>query len=249
MAKSKTHASSEKMSLAVEKREVFGKKLKTLRRTGAIPANVFGTGFKSEAVSVQQKEFYPVYRVAQETGVVYLTGLKTELPVLIQRVQKHPVNDVILHVDFRKVDLTKKIETEVPVVFVGQSEAVAQKGGVLLQAAKTLKVEALPQDIPHEISVDISVFKEVGQELKVADLPKSSAFEIKEDVALVVASVVAHKEESVTPETTAAAAPEVITEAKAEEGEAIAEGAPAAQPAAEKKDQAPAPKQEEKKAS
>lgn len=245
MAKSKTQNVSEKLSLAVEKREVFGKKLKSLRKSGSVPANVFGTGFKSEAVSVQLKEFYPIYRVAKETGVVYLTGLKTELPVLVQNVQQHPVDDTILHIDFRKVDLTKKIETEVPVVFTGQSEAVAQKGGVLLQAAKTVKVEALPQDIPHEISVDISFFKEVGQELKIADLPKSTTYEMKEDPTLVIASVVAHKEESVTPETTAAAAPEVITEAKAEEGAAPEEGA-AAQPEAEKKEQAPASKPEEK---
>lgn len=237
-----TQSGKDKTVLAVTTRDIFGKKLKSLRKQGKIPANIFGTGFKSASITVDLKEFLQVFRTTGETGVVYLTGLKEELPTLVKQVQQHPVTDVVLHVDFRKIDLTKKVETEVPVVFVNESEAVAQKGGVLLQQLKELTVEALPQDIPHEISVDISVIKEIGQEIKVSDLAASSSYQIKEEPASVVVSVVEHKEESVTPETTAAAAPEVITAAPEEGAEAAGEGA---KPSAEQPAKAePAPAKE-----
>lgn len=217
-----------KLTLRSSVRTVLGKKVKQLRKEGLIPGNIFGNNFTSTAINFQYKDFLSVYRVARETGIVYVqTDKETEeIPTLVKNVQKHPVKDTILHVDFRKVNLKEKVSAEVPVEITGQSEAVAQKGGVLLTQSNSLLIEALPQNIPHAISVDISVLKEIGSEIKVKDLSKSTSYEIKEDAEKVVISVVAHKEESITPETTTAA-PEVITEAKpeetAEEGKEIKE--------------------------
>lgn len=245
----KKTADSEKLILPVTPRTVFGKKLRKMRIEGNVPANVFGPEFKSKSIAVSFKDFAKVYKVAKETGIVYLMLEKEEIPVLIKQVQRHPVNDSVLHVDFRKVDLKKKIQTEVPVKTVGVSEAVTQKAGVLLTLSETLLVEALPQDIPSAIEVDISSIKELGQEIKVSDLKKSTTYEIKTPLEKVVISVVEHKEESVTPET-AAPAPEVIGEAPAEgvppaEGEVPApegEAAPSAAKAPEDKPPAPAGK-------
>lgn len=214
----KIKSTTEKLELKAQRRTVFGKKLKKLRHDGLVPANVFGPEFKSVSLSLPFKDFTKTYKTAKETGIVYLAFDKEEIPVLIKQVQRHPVSDTVLHVDFRKVDLKKKIQTEVPIKTVGVSEAVSQKSGVLLTLSENLLVEALPQDIPQAIDVDISSIKELGQEIKVADLSKSSAYEIKTPAEKVVVSVVEHKEESVTPETTTAA-PEVI-------GKAPAEGAP-----------------------
>lgn len=213
-----------KLTLNVTVRTVFGKKLKKLRYTGVIPANIFGPDFKSKSITVSFKEFIHTYKTAKETGVIYLNLDKEEIPVLIKSVQHHPVSDAILHIDFRKIDLKKKVQTEVPIVTVGISEAVAQKGGILLTQTAILLVEALPEEIPQHIEVDISSLKELGSEIKVSDLPKSTKYEIKTLTDKVVISVVAHKEESTVAETTVAA-PEVITEAKLEEGaEATTEG-------------------------
>lgn len=216
-----------KLTLKVEKRDLFGKKLKKLRKSGILPANVYGPDFKSVSLSVDIKDFIKTYKIAKETGVIYLDLDKQELPTLIKSIQKHPVTDALLHVDFRKIDLTKKVQTEVPVKVTGVSEAVAQKGGVLLLQSETLLVEALPGDIPQEISVDISKLKEIGAEIKVENLEKTDKYEFKTPLDKVVVSVVAHKEESITPDTTAAA-PEVLTEAKVE-GEGEATAAPAAE--------------------
>ena len=215
-----------KHTLKVEKRVVFGKKLNNLRKQGVVPANIYGTDFKSTSVSVNYKDFVKSYKIAKETAVVYLDLDKTEIPVLIKSLQKHPVNDSLLHVDFRKIDLSKKVVTDVPVKTTGVSEAVTQKGGVLLLQSELLTVEALPSDIPQEIMIDVSILKEIGSEIKVADLAKSDKYEFKTAPEKVVVSVVAHKEESITPDTTVAA-PEVLTEAAPAEGEAVEGATPA----------------------
>ena len=219
----KSHASTDKVSLKVELRTVFGKKLNKVRKQGLAPANIYGPDFKSKAISVVYKDLIKTYRVVGKTGVVYLSLDKENIPVLITSVQKHPLTRSFIHVDFRKIDLSKKIEANVPVVTVGVSEAVTQKGGVLLIQSDTLLIEALPESIPHEIEVDISGIKEIGQEIKVSDLKKSDKYEIKTPAEKVIIGVVAHKEESIVPET-AVAAPEILTEAKEGEEAPAAEG-------------------------
>jgi len=207
---------SDKLTLSTTARIVFGKKLNKIRKEGFIPANIYGPEFKSQAISVNFKDFLKSYKTAKETAVIYLNLDKNEIPVLIKHVQRHPVGDQILHIDFRKIDLKQKIKASVPVKVIGTSEAVNQKGGVLLTQAVTLTVEALPQDLPQNIEIDITKLKEIGQEFKVEDLVKSEKYSIQEPVEKVIVSIVAHKEESITPETTVAA-PEVIT-AKEEVG-------------------------------
>ncbi|NMB84575.1 50S ribosomal protein L25 [Candidatus Roizmanbacteria bacterium] len=201
----------EKITLSVTPRTVFGKQLKKIREQGLVPANIFGTDYKSKAISINIKDFLKTYKKAKETAVVYLQLDKEEIPTLIKGIQRHPVYDSLLHIDLRKIDLKKEIETLVPVKTVGVSEAVAQKGGVLLTQSDNLNIKALPEKIPSYIEIDISKIKEIGQEIKVSDLAKSGDYAITEDANKVIVSVIAHKEESIAPETTAAA-PEVITE-------------------------------------
>jgi len=219
-----------KLVLKVEPRNIFGKKLKTIRKEGVAPGNIYGQDFKSTAVSFNLKEFINVYKTAGETSVVYLQLKEKQIPTLIKNLQRHPVTDKLLHVDFRKIDLKKKVEAEVPVKVIGVSEAVTQKAGVLLIQSETLLVEALPEDIPSHFDIDISQIKEIGQEIKVVDLKKSDNYEIKTPAEKVVVSVIAHKEESVAPETTAAA-PEILTE---KEGEAAPTETPPSPPPQEK---------------
>ncbi len=218
-------STDDKLTLNVQKRLLTGKKAKKLRRDGLVLANIFGPEFKSQSVSVNLKDLLKTYKTAKETGVVYIGLDKEEIPVLIKNIQRHPVSDMILHVDFRKIDLKKKIETAVPVKTIGVSEAVSQKGGVLLMQTDSILVEAFPQDIPQQIEIDISVIKELGQEIKIVDLKKSDKYVVKTPAEKVIVSVVEHKEESVTPDTTAAA-PEVIAETPKEGEETPASGAP-----------------------
>ena len=214
----KSLSSSDKVSLKAESRTIFGKKLNKIRKQGLVPGNIFGPDFKSQSISVIYKDFIKTYKTAGETGVVYISLDKKNIPILIKNIQRHPLSGSFLHIDFRKIDLSKKIETNVPVKIIGVSEAVSQKAGVLLVQSDTLLIKALPEDIPSHLEVDITIIKEIGQEIKVSDLKKSDKYEIKTPVEKVIVAVIAHKEESIVPET-AVAAPEIITEAEKEDGE------------------------------
>lgn len=219
---------TQKLHLVVTARDIFGKRLKKMRHQGLIPANVFGPGFKSVAVSAQTKDFAKVYKTAGETGVVYVDLAKEEIPSLIGNVQRHPLTNAIIHIDFRKIDLKQKIEASVPVKTVNDSPAIAQ-GGVLLTQNDHVMVEALPEEIPQVIEIDLSKLLEIGAEVRVKDLPASTTYTVKEDAEKVLLSIIAHKEESVTPETTVAT-PEVLTE---KDGEVPADGAVATEAPAE----------------
>lgn len=225
-----------KILLSANLRKIFGKKLKRLRKDGSVPGNVYGPDFKSLAVTLNYKEFLKTYKKVKETAVFYLKVDEKEIPVLIKNIQKHPIIGTIIHVDLRKIDLKQKIQTEVPVKIIGESIAVTQKAGVLLNQTSKLLVEALPQDIPQSIDVDISSIKEIGQEIKVSNLTINPTYTIKEDANKIIVSVIAHKEESIIPETTAVA-PEVITEkvVEGETTEAVTTEKPAAPPATEVK--------------
>jgi large subunit ribosomal protein L25 len=194
-----------------------------------VPANVFGPNFDSKSITVTLKDFTAAYKVAHETGIVYVNVDKDSIPTLIKDIQKHPVTGFILHVDFRKIDLSQKIVTTVPVHFEGDSVAVNQLNGVLITQNDHLDIEALPEKIPAHIEVDISALKEIGDEITVKDIKANSDYVIITDPETVVVSVTAHKEESVVPETTTTA-PEVITEKASEEG-----GEESATPAEEEK--------------
>jgi large subunit ribosomal protein L25 len=206
----KAQTEKKKTVLDAKVRTVFGKKNKNLRKAGLLPANIYGTKFSSLAISVNYIEFKRTFRIVGETGVVYIKTEKEEIPTLITSLQRDPLEGLVLHADFRKVDLSIKIEAEVPLTFVGIAPAV-NAGGVILTQTDKVTVEALPQDIPNHIEIDLSVLKEIGAEIKVSDIPVNTTYIIKTDPTKVLLSVTAHKEESVIAETTAAAAPEVLT--------------------------------------
>jgi large subunit ribosomal protein L25 len=220
-----------KLILTAENRTAFGKKTKRLRKEGFLPANIFGQDFESLAITVKALDFQKIYKTAGETGVVYIEVGDKSIPTLLGDLQYHPSLGMILHADFRKVNLKKKIEAHVPFAFVGESDAVAHKNGVLITNLDEVTVEALPNDIPHEIEIDIAKLKEIGDQIKVSDLGTSDKYTVQDDPESVIVSVTEHKEESIEPETVSEA-PEITTEV-APEGE----GAEA--PAADAEEKAP----------
>lgn len=212
-----------RLELSVEARTIVGKGVKKLRREGKLPANVYGEDFASQSVTVDRIEFTKVYRHAKETGVITVHVDGKDVPVLIQNTQKHPLSGNILHVDFRKVNLKKKIEASVPFLFVGESEAATKKGGDLITQTTHLTVEALPDDLPESIEIDLTKLVEVGDEIKISDLPKNAAYEVMDEPEKVIVRVNLHVEESVEPDLESAI-PEVEGEAAAEGEEGAAEG-------------------------
>jgi large subunit ribosomal protein L25 len=218
-----------KITLNAEVRTIFGKKTRKMRKEGLLPANIFGQDFESQSITLKLVEFVTVFKKAGETDVIYVEVDGKSVPTLLSDIQYHPQDGNLLHVDFRKVNLKKKIEAHVPVVMMGESEAVAQKNGVLITPLDYVVVEALPTDIPHQIEIDLSKLKEIGDQISVGDLPASEKYTITNPAETIVVSVTEHKEESIEPETVSEA-PEITTEVKAE-GEEAGTGETAGTPA------------------
>jgi len=191
-----------KLELKVQKRKILGRKVKNLRTEGILPANIFGKKVKSTSLQISLKEFLNIFEEAGETGVIYLTieGEKESRPVLISNIQKSPVLGEALHVEFRQIDLTEKVEVAVPVEFIGEAPAV-DKGGIVVHLLDEVKVEALPNDLPDKIEIDISTLEEIGQGIIIKDL-KIDREKIKvldDENQLVVQTEEPAKEEEPTP--------------------------------------------------
>lgn len=177
MATKKTSTKdSKKITLKLDKRTLTGRKVKQLRAQGIIPANVFGKGIKSVAVQTSLEDFQKVFEVAGETNVIYLTinSDKKEHPVLISNIQLHPVEDTPLHVDFHEIDLSQKVTATVALVLEGTSPA-EEAGAIIVQPLNEIDVEALPADLPNQITVDISGLKEIGDSITIKDLKVDSS--------------------------------------------------------------------------
>lgn len=165
-------AAKEKSQLQAEKRKIIGHQVKKLRREGILPANIYGKKVKSLAVQLDLKSFLLVLKKVGETGLVELKvkGETKVRPVLIHNVQFHPVSDQPLHADFYEVDLKTKVTTGIPVELIGESLAVKEKSGVLIQPLTEVEVEALPTDLPDNFGADLSQLKEIGNMIMVGDL-------------------------------------------------------------------------------
>ncbi|MBI3981152.1 50S ribosomal protein L25 [Candidatus Microgenomates bacterium] len=161
-----------KEKLSVKKRTVLGKKVKKLRKQGIVPATLYGKKVKSLSLELDLKTFRQVYSKTGETGLIELLveGEKEERPVLIHNLQLDPLTEQILHTDFYQVDLKEKVTSTVPVVAKGESPAVTERRGVLLQPLSEVEVEALPQDLPDHLEANIEGLTEVDQAVLVKDL-------------------------------------------------------------------------------
>lgn len=225
----------EKIKVEVEKRKVVGRKVKKLRREGILPANIYGKNIKSLSVQLSLKDFLPVYQKVGETGIVELkvSGEQKLRPVLIHNVQLDPVTDQPLHADFYQVSLVEKITSDIPVEIVGESPAVEQNIGVLIQPLSEVEVEALPTDLPDKFSVDISSLKEIDDAVTVGDLKPPAGVKILTGKKEILAKIEPPtKEEVAPPPTEEAPAEEVPEEEKLEEAKAPAkEEKPAEKPA------------------
>lgn len=207
-----------KYTLQGNKRDIVGRKVKALRKSGIIPATVYGKKVTSESVSVPLDAFLKVYSQAGETGVVELSINGSEKPVLIHHVQRDPVDSSILHIEFYQVDLKEKVRTRVPLEVVGESPAVLEKKGVVLTLISEIEVEALPTDLPERIEVDVSKLTDVDQEIQVSGLRVPSGVEVltDKDVSVVKIGELVSKEAEAQAAEAASAAEEESTEGEEE---------------------------------
>ncbi len=219
-------AEQPKVELNVSPRPVLGKKVKRLRREGIIPANVYGRALASVAIQVARDDLVRVVRSAGRNEIIYLRLDGDEpRPTFVRQIQRNPVTDAILHVDFYQISLAEKVRIEVPLALVGTAPAEQTHGGTLLHSLDSITVEGLPTDIPSVIEVEVSGLEEIDASIHVGELSVSDQVTVLTDPEVVVAKIAPpHVEKEVEEE--------VVEEEVAAEEEAAAEEA-AEKPAAE----------------
>ena len=231
----------QKVQLQAEPRSVIGQRVKTLRKAGLVPAVVYGHDFKSLSIQVPVKELERVYAEAGESTVVYLNVNGQDHPTIIHDIVRDALSDKFLHADFYKVRLDEKINAKIQLNFTGESPAVKGLGGILVKNMSEIEVEGFPQDLPHQIDVDISGLAEFKSQIIVKDLNVSNKLEVKADPEAVVALIqepISEEELKAQLEAPAAGGVEeveVIKKEKPEEEAAEGEEAAPAAPAPEKK--------------
>lgn len=217
---------SGELMLTAEPRTVTGRRpVRRLRRTGLIPAVLYGPTTQPRNLQLRAIDVEKVLHRGGTTQLVDLTIKGEEdrpIKVLIRDLQRHPIKRSLLHVDLIEVNLEEKLEVEVPIVLVGESPAVAAGIGAPSQVLDTIAVRCLPTDIPAQIEVDVSVLTPEHDVIRAEEVPLPEGVELAEepDAAVVVLEYISEEvegEEEV--EEMGEAEPEVIARGKAEEEE------------------------------
>ncbi|MEZ0344058.1 MAG: 50S ribosomal protein L25/general stress protein Ctc [Caldimicrobium sp.] len=196
------------VTLKVNKREKTGKEVaKKLRKAGFIPAILYGKGMEPLPLTIKYSDFEKVYKRYKGEAVIYTlefeNGSVSRKQAILKEIQRHPVTDMVIHVDFQAIEEGKPIEIKVPLEFVGKPVGVT-KGGVLEIMLHELTIECLPKDIPDKITVDISNL-DIGDSLHVADIKVPENIKIvdspEETILTIVAEEVSEEIEEVTETT------------------------------------------------
>lgn len=177
-------------TLQVKARDAGSKNVHTMRKLGFIPAIMYGHGATPEMFSVQYMDFSKLYAKAGESSIVEIapeTGKKVN--VIIQDVQLDPLSSRFSHVDFFQVRMDEKLQTHVPLEFVGEAPAVREMGGILLKPVEELLVSCLPKDLPHSLTVDLSGLKTFEDHVQVKDIKIPAGVEIMAELDTTVALV------------------------------------------------------------
>ncbi len=220
----------DRLSLTADERKVLGKKVKTLRRDGKLPAHVFGKGVEGENVVVTQKDFLKTFHLAGETGVIDLKiGSEKVRPVMVRDVQYDPVSNLPVHIDFYQVNLSQKVKVNVPLVLIGeQPESVKMGEAIVLQTISEIEVEALPTDLVENIEIDITSLAAIDDAITVGQLQfdrsKLTVEVPEEEIVVKLAPAVSAEMEKLLEEQAAEQAAAAAEEGATAEGETPVEG-------------------------
>ena len=224
----KVGTAMDNLTLELSPRDVVGKKVKLLRLQGLVPVHFYGAGTEPLAMQV---EGAVLRRVLPRAGTnvpitIEIADGGGENICFVREVQRHPVTEAILHVDFLRVDVSQTTQADVPIVLEGVSPAVTDLGGTLLQTLDAVPVEALPMHIPASFTVDVSILDDFDKTIRVESLPVAADVTVLADPGLMITTVVRpriEEEEAVSEEE------DLLAEGETPEGEEGAEGEEAAE--------------------
>ena len=220
------------ITVTAEPRETRGKnEARRLRVKGLAPAVLYGANGPSVAVAVSPKEVNKILHSQTGHNTIFNLAVQggEDVPVMIVDWQNDPVRENLLHVDLKRIDLTKRIHVKVRVQTTGEAKGVKLQGGLMEAITREIEIECLPDEIPESFTVDVTELM-IGQNLRASDIPMTGSVKLLSALDQVLAHVVTIKAEEVAapaadagPVAATPAEPEVIKKGKKDE-EAGAEG-------------------------
>ena len=219
---------SKMVALEAQRREQGGKgPARQMRFNGRIPAVIYGRVRNAESLSISKNDIDQVLKDgATSSTVIEMTLDGKSENVLMREIQRHPVSQVVQHVDFYAIRAGETITVKVSIHLEGIPSGVRNAGGTLDQVLREVIISVLPRHIPERVSLDVSEL-EIGQSLHVSDLDIPEA-KVMIDAEAIICSVIAPRVEEVEepvegeiePELEEGEEPELIRKPKAdEEGE------------------------------
>ncbi len=221
------------VTLQAQKRIVGQPKAHLLRAERKIPAVIYGGEGVSESLTLGEREFTHLYHTAGESTLidVSIEG-KTPVKALIHDVAYNPLSGAIDHVDLYRVTMTKKINAEIPLVFIGEAPGIKELGGILVKNLQKIKVMCLPADLIASLEVDCTSLHTFNDFVYVRDLHVPAAMTVLEQPGEIVVTLTPPREEEIAPaaveEKDKVAEVEVVGKKEKKEGEEGEEGEAAA---------------------
>jgi large subunit ribosomal protein L25 len=211
------------ITITAETRATRGKnEARRLRVQKMIPAVVYGTGKDAVAVTVNPKEVNKILLSGSGVNTIFNLDIQgvENTPVLVVDWQHDPIKNNLLHIDLRRIDLTKRLRVRVPVHPLGDPKGVKSQGGLHEILHRDIEIECLPDDIPEKFDIDVTGLM-MGDALRASDVPLTESMVLVSQPTMVISHVIAARggAEEKTDDEAKAGEPEVIKKGKKEEEE------------------------------
>ncbi|HET7631544.1 MAG TPA: 50S ribosomal protein L25/general stress protein Ctc [Gemmatimonadaceae bacterium] len=199
-----------------------------LRSTGQVPAVIYGNNRDPQSLALNARDFDKLLeKIPYGSTVIELDAGGRTAMTLIREIQRHPVKNNVIHVDFQELVAGEKVTVNVPIVFVGTADGVRNGGGILDQVLHQVEIHVDPTAIPNHLPLDVTALG-IGHSLHVRDLQLPEGVEVLNDEDATICVVSAPKAEEVVEPVAAttdaapdaSAEPELIRKAKPEDEEA-----------------------------
>lgn len=187
----------EKIVLKATKRTVIGKQVSQLRRAGQLPGVIYGHNFEPVNIAMEAHNAQLVIPHLTSSSIVNIDLEGKVIPALVREKQKNYIKNVFTHIDFQAISLTETIRADVSLHFHGLAPAIKEFSAAIVNSIESIEVEALPNDLPERIEVDLSVLAKIGDAIHVRDLIIPAGVTLLTDVDEMVAVATATHEEVV----------------------------------------------------
>ena len=178
--------------MAAKKRDEKGKgAARRARRQGLVPAVVYGKGMAPLPLSVARKDVHKALHTEAGRNVLVeleIDDRKKPILAIPREIQRDPIKDEYLHIDFMAVRKDTRIHTEVPVVIEGKAPAL-QKGFVIESHLTSVQVECLPTSVPAQLTVSAELLSEGGDVIKASDIPLPEGVQLLTEPDEIIASL------------------------------------------------------------